>query len=200
MSSPRSESRSSGAGIAVGVYDEPQLIVSGVRRMFSAHGARAWVQPLADARGSSKIDVLLCDPMDRDVEIEDYLARVATLTAAPIVVFSWSIRPHGVRRALAAGARAYVSKGCSAQDLITAVEAAHRGDVLVPSLLNGVEILSARETDVLHLICRGMSNDEIADALFLSVNSVKTYIRQVYQKIGVNRRAQAVAWGIGRGY
>ena len=76
----------------------------------------------------------------------------------------------------------------------------HHGDVVVPSLLNGVETFSARETDVLHLICRGMSNDEIADALCVSVNSVKTYIRQIYQKIGVNRRAQAVAWGIGRGY
>jgi DNA-binding NarL/FixJ family response regulator len=200
MSSLRSEPRSSGAGIAVGVYDEPQLIVSGVRGMFSAHGARAWVQPLADARGSAKIDVLLCDPMDRDVEVEDYLARVATLTAAPIVVFSWTTRPHSIRRALAAGARAYVSKGGTAQDLISAIEAAHRGEVLSPSLAEAVDLLSARETDVLHLICRGMSNDEIADTLFVSVNSVKTYIRQVYQKIGVNRRAQAVAWGIGRGY
>jgi len=45
-----------------------------------------------------------------------------------------------------------------------------------------------------------MSNLEIADHLFVSVNSVKTYVRQVYQKIEVNRRAQAVAWGLEHGY
>ncbi len=59
--------------------------------------------------------------------------------------------------------------------------------------------LSTREGEVLELICRGMSNLEIADALFVSVNSVKTYVRQIYQKIGVTRRAQAVAWGLAHG-
>ena len=60
----------------------------------------------------------------------------------------------------------------------------------------GVAELSTREAEVLDLICRGMSNLEIADQLFVSVNSVKTYVRQIYQKIGVARRAQAVAWGL----
>ena len=41
---------------------------------------------------------------------------------------------------------------------------------------------------MLDLICRGMSNLEIANQLFVSVNSVKTYVRQIYQKIGVARR------------
>ena len=53
---------------------------------------------------------------------------------------------------------------------------------------------------MLDLICRGMSNLEIADQLFVSVNSVKTYVRQIYQKIGVTRRAQAVAWGLEHGF
>ena len=64
----------------------------------------------------------------------------------------------------------------------------------------GVADLSTREAEVLDLICRGMSNLEIADQLFVSVNSVKTYVRQIYQKIGVARRAQAVAWGLAHGF
>ena len=55
-------------------------------------------------------------------------------------------------------------------------------------------------SDVLKLICRGMSNLEIAAELYVSVNSVKTYIRQVYQKTGVTRRTQAVAWAHRQGY
>jgi DNA-binding NarL/FixJ family response regulator len=47
---------------------------------------------------------------------------------------------------------------------------------------------------------KGASSDDLADQLFLSVNSVKTYVRQIYQKVGVARRAQAVAWGLAHGF
>ena len=64
----------------------------------------------------------------------------------------------------------------------------------------GMAGLSTREAEVLDLICRGMSNLEIAEELYISVNSVKTYVRQIYQKVGVARRAQAVAWGLANGF
>ena len=60
--------------------------------------------------------------------------------------------------------------------------------------------LSARESEVLALIAQGLSNQEIADGAFLSINSVKTYIRSAYRKIGVERRTQAVLWATGNGF
>ena len=48
--------------------------------------------------------------------------------------------------------------------------------------------------------CQGLSNQEIADELYLSINSVKTYIRSAYRKIDAVSRAQAVAWGIQHGF
>ena len=48
---------------------------------------------------------------------------------------------------------------------------------------------------MLALITQGLSNQEIADRTYLSINSVKTYIRTAYRKIGVTRRSQAVALG-----
>ena len=51
-----------------------------------------------------------------------------------------------------------------------------------------------REREVLALIAAGMSNQEIAAHLFLSVNSVKTHVRSAYRKIGVSRRVDAVRW------
>ena len=56
--------------------------------------------------------------------------------------------------------------------------------------------LSARESEVLALIARGYSNKEIADELFLSINSIKSHIRSAYRRIGVERRTQAVLWAI----
>ncbi|MDN4174473.1 helix-turn-helix transcriptional regulator [Nocardioides sp. SOB77] len=54
--------------------------------------------------------------------------------------------------------------------------------------------LSDREVEVLRGIAAGCSNEEIAAVLFVSINTVKTYIRTAYRKLHVARRAEAVAW------
>lgn len=59
--------------------------------------------------------------------------------------------------------------------------------------------LSVREGQVVTLIARGYSNQEIAEELFLSINSVKTYVRSAYRRIGVSRRSQAVVWALTHG-
>jgi DNA-binding CsgD family transcriptional regulator len=53
---------------------------------------------------------------------------------------------------------------------------------------------------VVALICQGLSNQEIAERAFISINSVKTYIRSAYRKMGVQRRTQAVLWARERGF
>lgn len=199
-------SRGNRSAIAVGVYDEPELIVCGVDSMLARSGPPADIVTIPADGGLDEVDVdvLLCDPVGRAVQIEDYLAVIAALTVAPVLVFTWSSSPSSMRRALAAGACGFVSKGTSSASLAAAVEAVERGETLAPPAKLATTPprtagLSVRETEVLDLICRGMSNLEIAELLFVSVNSVKTYVRQIYQKIGVARRAQAVAWGIANG-
>jgi len=54
------------------------------------------------------------------------------------------------------------------------------------------EPLTGRELDVLHLMCRGYSNQHIADELIVSVNTVKKHTSNIYGKLGVKNRAQAV--------
>ena len=53
---------------------------------------------------------------------------------------------------------------------------------------------------MLALITQGLTNQEIADKAYISINSVKTYVRTAYRKIGVSRRAQAVSWGMDHGF
>lgn len=199
-------SRGGTSPIAVGVYDEPELIVSGVDHMLARSGPRVDVVTIApdSDRHQVEVDVLLCDPVGRHLQLEDYLGAVVALTLAPVLVFTWSSSPSNVRRSLAAGARGFLSKGTSSASLAAAVEAVRVGETILPPSRSdtprGTAGLSTRETEVLDLICRGMSNLEIAEQLFVSVNSVKTYVRQIYQKIGVSRRSQAVAWGLSRGF
>lgn len=61
------------------------------------------------------------------------------------------------------------------------------------------EGLSAREAEVIALITQGLTNQDIADQTYLSINSIKTYIRTAYRKMGVTRRSQAVRWGLEHG-
>jgi two-component system, NarL family, response regulator LiaR len=91
---------------------------------------------------------------------------------------------------------------------VAAIELVHAGETVTPGRLRLADerehgdwpgagvLLSARESEVVALIARGLGNQEIAEQRFLSVNSVKTYIRAAYRKIGVTTRAQAVLWAM----
>ena len=62
------------------------------------------------------------------------------------------------------------------------------------------EGLTDRESEILALITQGKSNHEVAALTFLSINTIKSYIRSAYRKIGANSRTQAVLWGIEHGF
>lgn len=62
-----------------------------------------------------------------------------------------------------------------------------------------IEPLSDRELEVLNLLVAGLSNDEIADRIILSKNTVKTHLRNLYGKLGVHNRIQAIERGRGLG-
>lgn len=192
--------------IRVGIHDEPEVITLGLDGMLGRHRDRVRMSPDPVAVGD-RVDVLICDPIGRSVGIERYLRSLSALTSARLLVFTWKLEAASIHRALAAGAHGFVPKSATSAELVAGIEAVHRGEAACHAATRELfdtaapsPLLSTREAEVLGLICRGLSNLEIAGHLYVSVNSVKTYIRQVYQKIGVTRRAQAVAWGIDRGY
>ncbi len=56
------------------------------------------------------------------------------------------------------------------------------------------EYLTLRELEILSLLAEGLSNRDIAEALCISVNTVETHLRHMYQKLGVHNRGQATIW------
>ena len=129
-----------------------------------------------------------------------------------VVALSRVLQPGLVPRALDLGAVVSVSMATEGQqlaDLVVAVAAGSFEDGSAADLANqrtrdhdlGRDLrLTRREEDVLSLVVAGHSNAEIAELLFLSPNTVKSFIRTAYGKIGATSRSQAVAWGIQHGY
>jgi DNA-binding NarL/FixJ family response regulator len=111
-----------------------------------------------------------------------------------------------IYRALKAGARAYLLKGMTTDELITAIRAVHAGKSHIPQAIAeklaermGSEELTPREMDVLEQIVSGKSNKEIADELGVSEATVKTHINSLLGKLGVTDRTQAATAAIRRG-
>ncbi len=116
---------------------------------------------------------------------------------------------------LQAGATGCVSRDGSLADLVRAVVAAGRGEVVLPpaiaaqalkALAHGqptddtlVEPLSEREAEVLRLLGAGHTNKEIAQTLFLSVRTVEAHLRNVFGKLGVRSRTEAALWAVRHG-
>lgn len=200
--------------IRVAVVNDYEIVVAGVAAMLAPHNDRVVVVELDSGLPVvSDVDVILYDTFGQvqgdAVDLED-LVRGNTV---PVAIFSWNLQPDLVQRAIDRGAAGYVSKGLSAGEIVDAIEAIHRGETVAPP--ESVEAadedpsgewpgrdlgLTAREAEVLALITQGLSNQEIADQTYLSINSVKTYIRTAYRKIEVSRRSQAVAWGMTHGF
>ncbi|MGB0102333.1 MAG: response regulator transcription factor [Nocardioides sp.] len=200
--------------IRIAVVNDYEMVVAGVAAMLAPHHDRINVVELDSGLPViSQVDVILYDTFGQiqgdGVDLED-LVRGGD---ARVVIFSWNLQPELVRKAIERGAAGYLSKGLSADEIATAIEAVHDGETVVPRESAGsVDTgaagewpgqehgLTARESEVLALITQGLSNHEIATRSYLSINSVKTYIRTAYRKIGVTRRSQAVGWGMRHGF
>jgi DNA-binding NarL/FixJ family response regulator len=104
--------------------------------------------------------------------------------------------PAECNQMLAFGATACLSKETEARDILTAVHLASRGLHVLPkngagaSPSMGPELLTPREADVLELLRQGRANAEIALALHISVETVRTHRRNIYRKLGVRTRRE----------
>ena len=122
--------------------------------------------------------------------------------------------------ALRAGARGYLLKSANPDDLVRAIRVVHGGEAIFgppiarrlmqyfaaprPALPAALfPALSAREREVLHLLAQGRSNEAIAEQLFLSLKTVRNHVSNIFSKLQVADRAQAIVRareaGLGRG-
>ena len=127
-------------------------------------------------------------------------------------------------RAMKLGAKGYVLKTMASAQLIYALEEVADGKVYLPSSLtsrffeyfqqqvieektettqqedNYLSFLTAREEEVLDLLCQGVTYKGVASQLFISDTTVKTHVNNIFQKLQVNDRTQAVLYAINNGF
>ncbi|MGH9615343.1 MAG: response regulator [Acidobacteriaceae bacterium] len=152
-------------------------------------------------------DVTLMDLRLPGISGVEAIARIrGQFPQARIIVLTTYDGDEDIHRALDAGARGYLLKGMSGDELMDAIRAVHSGRSRIPAkvaerLAEWIvrPALTDRELDVLHEIVSGKSNKEIGKELTISEATVKSHINSILGKLGVTDRTQAVTAAIQRG-
>ena len=192
--------------LRLAIVDDYAVVVAGVAAFLADENIDV-VETGASQQVLSDVDIVLYDTFGQvqgsGLDLEDFVRN----SGAKVVVYSWNIQPEMVVQAIAGGARGYLSKVLSGPQVVDALKRVVAGEVVILPGSNESSVdgsgdwpgraagLSPREAEIIALITQGLSNQEIADRAFLSINSVKTYIRSAYRKIGVSSRSQAAVWG-----
>jgi DNA-binding NarL/FixJ family response regulator len=205
------------APVIVAIVNDYEVVVRGVHGMLAPYADRVRVVEVGvGTTVVHRVDITLYDTFSATQvdggEIDDLLSSP---DPGAVVAYSWNMHPRLVEIALAKGCRGYLDKGLNAAHLVRALERVSAGEVVVspcngtddesgPGYLQGdwpgrSQGLSSRESEIVSLITQGLTNNDIASRTYLSINSVKTYIRSAYRKMAVTRRSQAVRWGLEHG-
>lgn len=197
--------------LRLAIVDDYAVVIAGVAA-FLADERIDVVETGASLPVITDVDIVLYDTFGQiqgdGLDLEDFVRD----SGAKVVIFSWNLQEDLIERAIARGASGYLSKVLSGPEVVSALERVMAGEVVVMVGDHETSVgadgdwpgreagLSPREAEILALITQGLSNQEIANRAYLSINSVKTYIRSTYRKINVERRAQAVLWGVKNGF
>jgi NarL family two-component system response regulator LiaR len=199
--------------IRLAIVNDYEVVVRGLASMLRSYSDRIQVvEADANTHPDSAVDIALFDTFAQSFRDRERIARlVRDPNVGKVVVYTWSADDPSTGGPRVPGIAAYVSKRLAASDLVAALERIHGGDVVRledagrGSPVGGdwpgrEEGLTARESEVLSLITQGLSNNDIVETTMLSINSIKSYIRSAYRKIGVTTRSRAILWGIDHGF
>jgi DNA-binding NarL/FixJ family response regulator len=200
--------------ICVALVDDYDVVLIGLAHMFDRYRDRIVVAEIdANQATNDAVDIVLYDSFAQpESDQEEIRELVKNPNAKKVVVYTWNFAPELVENARQQGVDGYLSKTLAARELVSALERIHAGEKIFmeeprrASSANGLdwpgrrEGLTDRESEILALITQGKSNAEVAKLTYLSPNTVKSYIRNVYRKIGADSRTQALLWGVEHGF
>jgi len=213
------------AKIKILIADDHAVVREGTRQILEQEPDLTVVAEAGDGEeavrlaGNFKPDVAIIDiamPKLDGIEATKQIKALYSTTA--VLILSAYDDDQFVFSLLEAGAAGYLLKSVRGRELIDAVRAVHAGEaVLHPSIARKVlnrfvpapgkpgrqepsEVLSEREMDVLKLATKGLSNQDIANELFLSVRTVQAHLGHIFNKLKVSSRTEAVVRALKEGW
>ncbi|XVX20499.1 LuxR C-terminal-related transcriptional regulator [Actinomycetota bacterium] len=202
--------------ISAALVNDYDLVVRGVAHMLDDYKDRVSVVELnAGTDVDEQVDIALYDSFAQaPFDAGDLADVLNNPKVSRVVVYTWNLQNDVIRLALDMGVDGYLSKTLPAEGLVDALERINAGERIVSRVQTQVEDdelvggdwpgraegLTQRESEIIAHITQGLSNQQIASTCYLSINSVKSYIRSAYRKMGVGSRSQAVLWGVEHGF
>ena len=211
--------------IRVAIADDHPLLREAMRNVLEQHedmevlGEASNGEEAVTLSSELKPDVVVMDivmPKLSGIEATRQIRKVSPATA--VLVLTAYDDDRYVIGLLEAGAASYLLKSARGEALVKAIRAVHAGEsVLHPTIIAKIlkygmrigaeggkpkaeEQLSDREMEILKLAARGMSNKDIAKTLFLSIRTVKAHLSNIFNKMGVASRTEAIVKGVREGW
>ena len=199
--------------IRVLVADDHPVVRTGLAAVIAQE---ADLELVAEAENGARAVALFRDHqpdvvlMDLRMPAMDGVEAIRTITAqypaARILALTTYEGDGDIRRALEAGARGYLLKDMLLTEVITAVRAVHRGERVIPTAV-AVRLaehppgsdLTERELEVLTLVARGLANKGVAGAIGRTDETVKVHLKNIFAKLHVTDRTEAVTVALARG-
>jgi NarL family two-component system response regulator LiaR len=197
--------------LRLAIVDDYAVVVAGVASFLASEGIDV-VETGVSMPVLSDVDIVLYDTFGQvqgtGLDLEDFVRD----SGAKVVIYSWNLHHKMIQEAVGAGASGYLSKVLTGPEIVAALKRVMNGETVIFTGENESSVDSAgdwpgrsagltpREAEVLALIAPGLSNQQIAERSYLSINSVKTYIRTAYRRIGATSRSQAVIWAMDNGF
>lgn len=199
--------------LRIALVNDYEVVVAGIASLLESYADRVEVVELdLNSEPTQPVDIAVYDTFAATATAADLRGLFATDRVTHLVAYSFIDDEQAVGDYIAAGADGYISKAVPTDRFVAALERiaagervvelakAPAGEPLMPAWPGQEFGLTERESEILGFIAQGLSNDEIARTCYLSINTVKTYIRAAYRKAGVATRAQAVAWALRHGF
>lgn len=192
--------------IRVAIIDDHAIVRMGLKYSLSLEPDFEFAGEHSGGEGAGEFvarvrpDVVLLDvrmPVVNGIEALEDIRRKAP--DVKVLMLTTSDGDEDVFRSMNKGARGYMVKDESGEDLHVAIRTVASGEVFLPKRIKAIyddrkkrPSLSEREIEIVRLVAKGFSNDELAERLHLSSDTIKAHLRHIYEKLGVESRVEAV--------
>lgn len=194
------------------LVDDHEMVRLGLKSYLDLQADVEVVAESSNGRGGVELalelrpDVIIMDIVMPEMNgIEATMAILETWPEAKILILTSYLDNEKIYPVLDAGAKGYMLKTSSADEILHAIRKVARGEIAIETEVskkvqyhrNHIELhddLTARERDILGLLAKGYENQRIADELYISLKTVKTHVSNILSKLEVSDRTQAVVY------